>query len=199
MADSSLRQSSLKILAVTSRKTSPGSASIWDLCLTVEQSEMSLKNVRERTNNIARLGRYIVNQSDPAEDVEKTINAAITYLVAQLKVNFRPVWAETVSTLTSLAPQHAEQIWTVVWDQLSKTIVADKAVIPDLEVSNPEWTTQKAAAEEADGYDDEDQEFRCTALFKGRASVSRSWAENNDTTKLDVAEISVSSTAPLRS
>jgi U3 small nucleolar RNA-associated protein 20 len=191
-ADSSLRLSSIKVLAVAARKNAPDSAAIWDLCATVEQSEMTLKNVRERTNNLARLGRYLVNQTSPSDEVAATINAAISYLVAQLKVNFRPVWAETVTALTALAPKNAEQIWTIVWGDLSKTILADKAVMPDLGVTNPEWTTKKAAAEEDDGYDDEEHEFRCTAQTKGRTAAAHAWAENNDATKLDIAEISVS-------
>lgn len=186
-ADSSLRLSSLRILAVAG---GPDTAAIWNQCKAIEQAEMSLKNTRERTTQIARLGRQLGAGSNPDETV---VQWSINYLVAQLKVNFRPVWAETVTALTSLVGGHAESIWTTVWDELQKTTVTEEAVVPDLGVNYPEWTRQKAAQEEAEDDGDEGAEFRCHGLVRARNNILRAWQETNDTANLDVAEIPVRS------
>lgn len=189
-ADSSLRLSSIKIASVQVRSTSEQAREIWELCEQVELAEMSLKNVRERTAHIARLGRHLVALPSDATDIaSQTAKFAIKYLIAQLKVNFRPVWAETVTALTALAARHSEDIWTVVWEEISKTISTQQTVMPDLGVVNPEWTKQKLAEEADVEYDEEDMEFRCTGLAKGRTVVARAWEDNNDVTNLDVAEI----------
>ncbi|EJT46124.1 hypothetical protein A1Q1_05335 [Trichosporon asahii var. asahii CBS 2479] len=193
-ADSALRLSSLKILALYSRPISEKSAALWDVCLLVENSEMSLRNVRERTANIARLGRTIQGVQDAGEDLERTVKAAITYLVAQLKVNFRPVWAEAVTALTEVAKskkEDAESLWTIVWTEIQKTILTEQAIMPDLGVEYPDWTRQRVQDQKDDDDDDEESaEFRCNSLAKGRSATVRAWQETNDTTKLDVAEIS---------
>lgn len=186
-ADSSLRRSTLRVLATYTRSRAKDCSAVWDLCFNIERSEMSLKNIRERTTNIARLTRHVANINEPADELAATIQHALAYLVAQLKVNFRPIWAETVTSLTALAKQRAEIIWEIVWAELQKTIVADQTVMSDLGVTKPEWTKQKVEEEEED--DDEEQEFRCSAQVTKRNAVVRAWAENNDANKLDVGEI----------
>ncbi|TXT11027.1 hypothetical protein VHUM_01778 [Vanrija humicola] len=191
-ADSSLRLSSLKILATDAQSKSKDVATIWQACLGVENAEMSLKNVRDRTTQIARLSRHLVSLGADLEDtVAATVNSAISYLVSQLKVNFRPLWSETVTALTAQVPAHGNTIWTIVWEELQKTITTTKAVVPDLGVECPQWTTQRVEADEEEEAGDEDAEFRCTALSKGRANVFKAWQQNDDVAPLDVAEISI--------
>ncbi|BEI87998.1 uncharacterized protein CcaverHIS019_0107160 [Cutaneotrichosporon cavernicola] len=181
-SDSSLRLSSIRALAVAGE---PDAGAIWNQCKAIEQAEMSLKNTRDRTTQIARLGRQLGTLTDPNESVQWAIN----YLIAQLKVNFRPVWAESVTVLTSLVGDHAESIWTTVWDQLQKTTIAEDSVMPDLGVSYPDWTQQKVVQEEVEDDGDEGAEFRCHGLVRARNNILRAWQETNDSTNLDVAEI----------
>lgn len=197
-ADSSLRLSSLKLLVTDARDKSKDVTAIWQACLAVESAEMSLKNVRDRTTQIARLSRHLSSLTgDLEESVAATVNSSISYLVAQLKVNFRPLWSETVTALTAQVPAHGNTIWTIIWEELQKTITAAKAVVPDLGAEYPEWTAQRVEVEEEEEAGDEDVEFRCTALSKGRANVSKAWQQNDDVAPLDVAEISVSRRSPI--
>ncbi|CAK9786718.1 hypothetical protein CC85DRAFT_329402 [Cutaneotrichosporon oleaginosum] len=182
-ADSALRLSSLRILAVASEDPA-----IWNQCKAIEQAEISLKNTRDRTTQIARLSRQLAALSDSDKAAAPT-KWAINYLIVQLKVNFRPVWAETVTALTSLVGSHAESIWTTVWGELQKTIVAGEAVMPDLEVLYPDWTRQKAIQEEVEDDSEESAEFRCHGLLRARNNVLRAWQETNDTANLDVVEV----------
>lgn len=188
-ADSSLRLSSLKVLAVASANAD--ATAIWNQCKQIELSEMSFQNARERTTQVARLGRQLDSLSNK-EEVASTIKSAITYLIAQLKVNFRPVWAEIVTALTALAKGHTETIWTVVWEELQRTIVSEEVIMPDLDVTYPQWTKQTAAQEAEVDDGGEGAEFRCHGLVRARNNVLRAWQESNDATNLDVAEITVS-------
>ncbi|KAL1410173.1 U3 snoRNP protein [Vanrija albida] len=191
-ADSSLRLSSLKILVTDAHDKSKDVAAIWQACLAVESAQMSLKNVRDRTTQIARLTRHLSSLSTDVDDaVATTVNSALSYLVSQLKVNFRPLWSETVTALTAQVPAHGNTIWTILWEELQKTITATKAVLPDLGVEYPEWTTQRAEIDDEEEDGDEDHEFRCGALAKNRANISKAWQQNDDVAPLDVAEISI--------
>lgn len=199
-ADSSLRLSSLKVLAVASTPVSSDATAIWNQCKQIETSEISLKNTRERTTQIARLSRQLnALSANEDEAVASATKAAITYLIVQLKVNFRPIWAETVTALSSLASGHADSIWTVVWEELQKTIVSEEVVMPDLGVTYPQWTKQKVVQEEVEDDEDDRAEFRCHGLVRARNNILRAWQETNDSTNLDVAEIPVSSPAFVRS
>lgn len=189
-ADSALRLSSLKVLTVASGETD--STAIWTQCKQIELSEMSLKNTRERTAEIARLSRQLAAVTDKDGALAATVKSAITYLIAQLKVNFRPVWAEIVTAVTALAKDHTDSIWTVVWDELQRTIMAEDVVMPDLGVSYPSWTKQKAAQEAEEDDSSEGAEFRCHGLVRARNNVLRAWNETNDPANLDVTEIPVS-------
>lgn len=183
-ADTALRLSSLRVLAVAAEDPS-----IWNQCKAIEQAQMTLQNTRDRTTQIARLGRQLSSLSNPDETA---VQWAINYLITQLKINFRPLYPETITVLTSLVGKHAEFIWATVWGELQKTIAAEEAKMPDLGVSYPEWTEQTVIQEVTLDDAEESAEFRCHGLLRARNNVLRAWQETNDTANLDVAELPVS-------
>jgi U3 small nucleolar RNA-associated protein 20 len=153
---------------------------------------MTLKNVRERTVNIGKLGRILATQ--PKEETHRFIEQAMRYLVAQFKVNFRPLYAETITNLASLIGTQGETLWDIVWEQLQRTIAADKPHSVDLDWDEPDWTRQVAGdlQSDADATDEDEAEFRCPNLFKGRRVLSKAWMANQDHQILDTDEITVS-------
>lgn len=177
-ADSSLRLSTLKVLAASGNE-------IWETCVEIESSEMSLRNVRERTMAIAKLSRAITSSSEVPQ-----IQSVITYLVAQLKVNFRPVYAETITALSALSSRYSESIWSVIWSELERTNAADCTTAVDLGVVNPSWCGLK-------GEDilvaelDQEKEFSCPNLEKGQMAVFKAWGQSTDGALLDNDEIQV--------
>lgn len=200
-ADSALRASSLRLLILTS---APGANedplsphNIWSHCQAVEQSEMTLRNVRDRTAQIARLGRLL--QSVPKDASESLLSATthgIRYLLSQLKVNYRPIYPEAIKALQGLTSQHGDVIWEQVWAELEKTHAATVFAVPDLQVENPAWTVveenggkEKSRAAKQDS--EEEAEYRCTAMDKMVKVFKKEWAGAEDLTIVDASEISV--------
>ncbi|ORY25251.1 hypothetical protein BCR39DRAFT_485643 [Naematelia encephala] len=194
-ADSQLRQASLRILAAASPSASSsgtGERDIWSLCLQIESAEMTLRNVRDRTTLIARLGRLLGALSvEERASMSSTVRAALTYLVAQFKVNFRPLYAQSISTLASLAGQYGDDIWAIVWDQLEQTQAAQKPAMIDLHVQNPTWAERKAhrTITESNLADEDEAEFQCHNLEKAQNISRRAWRGTTDISELDEDDI----------
>ncbi len=64
----------------------------------------------------------------------------------QLKVNFRPLYQDTIGVLTELAEQHAELIWEATFGQLEHCM-PEKAADLRL-VAKPAWASSEDAEEE---------------------------------------------------
>ncbi|KAL7419756.1 U3 snoRNP protein [Cryptotrichosporon argae] len=174
-ADASLRESTLRILAETQ------ASAVWTQCLAVERAEMTLKNVRERTTQIGRLSRLLAAADN--DDVR-----AVPYLIAQLKVNYRPIYAETVAALAGLAQAHADELWALVWTELRKTLQSSQTHVPDLGVDLPAWAEADEDEDEDPNADedqdkgveeDEDAEFTCPSLGKSRRAIALSRADTS--------------------
>ncbi|WVQ83544.1 hypothetical protein IAT38_005685 [Cryptococcus sp. DSM 104549] len=208
-SDTSLRLSSLRILTAIAPSSSlapPSTSSdptpttsaqdIWNLCVSIESAEMSLKNVRERTTAISRLARTLVALLPaPSSLPPAMLKAATVYLVAQLKVNFRPVYPEAIAALAALCDAGAssrEVVWETVWAELEKTNAAKVAVAADLGVEKPAWATARAdkAHRGEEAKEEEEAEFRCPNAEKSRQAVGRAWGVVNEEGRLDSGEIS---------
>ena len=178
-----------KVQATTSASGSTTS-DVWAACLAVETSEMSLKNVRERTTEIARLTRLLA--SLPAGSASM-VEHVITYLLSQLKVNFRPLYAETVKSLAELGGKYGDAVWQTIWTELEKVSRAESATVPDIGVTRPVWANAKPlSTDRASAEVDEEPEYRCPNLEKASVAVAESWDMSSNVQALDAAEISVS-------
>ncbi|WRT65418.1 uncharacterized protein IL334_002361 [Kwoniella shivajii] len=200
-ADSELRHSTVQILASISSSSPPVGAEdhvpspsgIWSLCAAIESSEMSLKNVRERTTSISRLSRAVT--SLPPSTVEQwsiLFKGVITYLVSQLKVNFRPIYSETILALSTVAQKQGEVVWEIVWEQLQKTDSAKSVTMLDLNVTKPTWAQYRSEDSETKriGKEEDEAEFHCPNLEKTRKSLNRVWTQVTQEDKLDQLEVS---------
>lgn len=192
-ANSSLRKAVLEVLAANVPANTTAQK-VWAACLQVEASEMTLKNVRERTSNIGKLGRLL--EGIGATEEKELVGDATRYLVSQLKVNFRPLYSDTIAALAGLGSSRGESLWDILWGQLQSTISAETTHAVDLDWDEPEWTRQAGVASHArdDEFDEEDAEFRCPNLNKGRRALSHAWIAGTDPAAMDpVHEIQVSS------
>jgi U3 small nucleolar RNA-associated protein 20 len=197
-----LRRSALKILSASTEPLEGTSLDhdIWSACLNVESSGMTLKNVRERTTNIARVGRLLFAvPKDTSSEIRQVTQNAMAYLLSQLKVNFRPLYSETIKTVASLAPVHGEYLWTLIWDELQKTNDSREATVVDLEWTEPSWIKSRPSQVNPEGDEDEDEiEFRCLSLRKTRSTLSRAWDQTTEVTSVDQADYDVSILSPTR-
>lgn len=154
---------------------------------------MSLKNVRERTANIARVGRLLAAvPSDASESVKTVVLDALSYLLSQLKVNFRPLYSETITAIASLGSTLGEEVWGLVWEDLQKTTQSREASVVDLEWQEPGWAKRRPRTTDSEGEADEDIEFRCLSLQKGRNTFHAAWERTSETEFVDAADIEVS-------
>ena len=190
--DGVLRSSTLKIIVTLHdgpTSASSTDADIWRSCLQVESAEMSLKNVRERTTQIARLGRLLSSSSDHSD---VTISRVITYLLSQLKVNFRPIYPEITKAVAEVGQKHGELVWEGIWQELEKVSKADNASLLDLGYVKPGWAIiNRERATEVEEEEDE-PEYRCHNAEKMVSAVKESWGLSSDVNELDSVEISVS-------
>jgi U3 small nucleolar RNA-associated protein 20 len=185
-ANSKLRKAVLQMLSAFSTESTT-SYKIWNACLAIEASDMTLQNVRERTANIGKLGRLL--EAIPASDENQLVEDATRYLISQLKVNFRPLYPDTIAALAGLGSSRGETLWSLVWDQLQSTIASETAVAVDLDWAEPEWTkVAPVQSGDSDEGDEEDKEFICPNLFKGRRALSSAWASSADPASADLSE-----------
>lgn len=197
-SDSTLRLASLQILAAAAPGTALAPKSeenitslreIYNLCVQIEFSEMTLRNVRERTTNISRLTRSI--SALPVALPKFVLKGIVTYLVAQFKVNFRPVYPEAIAALSALTEKYKEEVWEIVWTELERTNNAKEAVTLDLDAKHPDWAEEQGSNEDRAEKDEEEAEFRCPNLEKSKVVFSRVWGKRSQEEKLDQQEIGV--------
>ncbi|WVO17934.1 hypothetical protein L204_105632 [Cryptococcus depauperatus] len=197
--DSTLRLASLQILvaiapssalASSAGENSPTFRDIYNHCVQIESSEMTLRNVRERTTNITRLTRTLI--ALPMDPPANVLKAVVTYLVAQLKVNFRPIYPEAIAALSSISEKHKKHVWETVWSELQRTNSAQATIMTDLDVENPIWVEgklKKDARADKNREGEEEIEFRCSNLEKSRSTFSKVWGKKYQEDKLVQQEI----------
>lgn len=151
---------------------------------------MSLRNVRERTSEIARLGRLLADKS-AKYDIE-VIDKVITYLLSQLKVNFRPLYTETIKMLGLVGAQHGETLWQVVWREIDKITTVDSATVLDIGSGRPGWAQPGSTAKSVPDEEEDEPEYRCHNAEKFVASLGDSWNMSSREESLDAVEVGVS-------
>lgn len=197
-SDALLRRSSLRILAATAVSGQDGDApshgDVWNACLQVEDTEMSLRNSRERPAQIARLARILVDlPKNTNDELQETARLALRYLLSQLKVNYRPNYPETIKSFGLLAPARGDHIWDLLWDQLKKTHAAPTMILPDFGVQIPAWAQADSASDQRRKVQDEEDEaeFRCPNQERMIVAVNKALSGASDAAMLDRAEIPV--------
>lgn len=123
---------------------------------------MSLRNSREKPTQIARLGRLLVNDFS---------RLALRYLLAQLKVNYRPLYPETIKWFSELANSQGEAIWDLVWTQL-QLAHSSPPNVPDFGYIVPNWATSTPSARIIEDEEDE-AEFRCPNMERQNTVVTK--------------------------
>ncbi|ODN80830.1 hypothetical protein L202_02973 [Cryptococcus amylolentus CBS 6039] len=197
-ADSQLRLSSLQVLNAIA-PTQPLHSNpeecttslhhIYNHCVQIESSEMTLRNVRERTTEISRLTRALAALPSKELLPANVLAAVVAYITSQLKVNFRPIYPEAIATLSSIAEQHKEIVWETLWSELQKTNSSSAAIAVDLDIEYPEWALVKGETEQKIEKDEDEAEFRCPNLEKSRVIFGKVWERKTQENKLDEHEV----------
>lgn len=81
-------------------------------CLQGEEVPLDHQGVRERVLRIGRVGQV-------AGD-EKSADICARWLIAQLKVNLRPLWSPAASALSSLGQRFGDLVWGLLFEEVRK-------------------------------------------------------------------------------
>jgi len=86
-------------------------------CLQGEEVSLDIQGVRERVLRIGRVGQVVGD--------EKGADLCARWLIAQLKVNLRPLWSPAASALASLGQRFGDLVWRLLFEELQLlTLVA---------------------------------------------------------------------------
>jgi len=99
-------------------------------CLQGEEVSLDLQGVRERVLRIGRVGQVVGD--------EKGADLCARWLIAQLKVNLRPLWSPAAAALSLLAQRFGDLVWRLLFEELRKVTSGDLGVGDGLEGSSLE-------------------------------------------------------------
>lgn len=122
-----LRLSALRILSAC-----PDAPTVVQRCLTGEEVPLDVQGLRERVLRTSRTTEVRLPPSCAGTLLTVTIQESITtdvaaelasrWLLAQLKVNLKPLWKPAGNTITEIIQMGwGERVWSLVWEELQGT------------------------------------------------------------------------------
>ncbi|CAE6388887.1 unnamed protein product [Rhizoctonia solani] len=174
-----LRSSALHLLAGPCVTRSPAQTTSLSRIIAAEEVPLTVQSSRERVVNTGK----VIDASGSVEG-DNTHKIAARWLIAQLKINLRPLWAPTVQTLGTLASTGGcgEEIWDVVYAELERVCRDPNA----FELRSPKLGDDKEQKDEmevdeetarSDEWEEEERTWRCPAAIKFIKTVHR-WETN---------------------
>lgn len=85
-------------------------------------------------------------------------------LEGQLKVNFRPLYPDTIDVLATFAQKYAEPFWQLAFGELETCSKNDATLL--VTVEKPEWVTEAEASRTGETTDDVDKTLHCPNASK---------------------------------
>ncbi|KAF8589509.1 hypothetical protein K439DRAFT_362879 [Ramaria rubella] len=110
-----LRHDALRLLASASIEQTP-SNEVLKRCIQGEENSLDIQGVRERVLRITGAPQ-VVKQGD-----EIGVDICARWLIAQLKVNLRPLWLPTAKAIAVLAERFGEQVWQLLFAELEMVV-----------------------------------------------------------------------------
>ncbi|KAF8206463.1 armadillo-type protein [Mycena galopus ATCC 62051] len=107
-----LRLGALRLLAAT---RSSDAREVVKRCLAGEEVPLEVQGVRER---VLRIGRVETVVKDKQRETDVGPDLCGRWLVAQLKVNLRPLWSPAAGALAQMAQRFGDEIWRMVFEEL---------------------------------------------------------------------------------
>ncbi|PPQ91255.1 hypothetical protein CVT25_006372 [Psilocybe cyanescens] len=138
-------------------------------CLQGEEVSLDLQGVRERVLRIGRVGQVVGD--------EKGADLCARWLIAQLKVNLRPLWSPAAAALGSLAQRFGDLVWRLLFEELRKvTLDTPSGTISSSQSHSSERDQEPWHGDEADQRDasdpwEEERTWRDPSAHKLRSVV----------------------------
>ncbi|KAJ7066948.1 armadillo-type protein [Mycena amicta] len=126
-----LRLSALRLLAATRPSDDHD---VVKRCLAGEEVPLEVQGIRERVLRIGRV-EAVVKDKQRQEDVGADVCAR--WLVAQLKVNLRPLWSPAAGALAQMSQRFGDEIWSLMFSEL-QAVQTDPPPIQDANLETSE-------------------------------------------------------------
>ncbi|KAJ3744880.1 armadillo-type protein [Lentinula detonsa] len=117
----SLRLNALKILASPLVDTPADTRAVVERCSQGEQISLDVQGVRERVVRLERVVQVVKQDDEPGARL------CARWLLAQLKVNLRPVWSPAATALFELSQRFGDIVWNVLFTEL-KTLSLEEVI-----------------------------------------------------------------------
>ncbi|KAI0359462.1 hypothetical protein OH77DRAFT_1472682 [Trametes cingulata] len=162
----SLRLQTLRLLTSPLVQTPEETSEVLKKALQAEEVSIDVQGVRERVLRINRLP-IVVKDGDK-------LGAEISarWLIAQLKVNLRPLWAPAATALSALSSRFGDLVWDLLFRELQDASSTTKDA-----ASEPGWAKEGAKEAGDDVWEDE-RSWRDPSAHKVRAVLAR-WLDHS--------------------
>ncbi|EIN06636.1 hypothetical protein PUNSTDRAFT_90339 [Punctularia strigosozonata HHB-11173 SS5] len=131
---------------------------VLDRCLQCDEVPADVSGVRERVLRMGRLSQVLKDDDKTGAEI------CARWLVAQLKVNLRPLWVPAAQALSQLAQRFDDATWKVLFGQL-RTVSTGAA-----DETKPAWT-RSDSDEDPDDVREEEHSWRDPSAFKLRTTL----------------------------
>ncbi|KAJ7931499.1 armadillo-type protein [Mycena leptocephala] len=155
-----LRLGALRLLAATR----PSDArEVVKRCLAGEEVPLEVSGVRER---VLRIGRVETVVKDKQTEADVGPDLCGRWLVAQLKVNLRPLWSPAAGALAQMAQRFGDEIWRMVFQEL-QTLYSNSPPRDDVQLE------QIDDGDEDEEPREEERTWRDPSAYKLRSVVGK--------------------------
>lgn len=157
-SDATLRLAALQLLSLSEdlseMSSSTDKSRLMQRCLEVEQTPLTVERVRDRNVRLRAVARELLRMR--ASDTEEAPNdevhqrafrqdVVIRYIIGSLKLNFKPVWVESIKALEDLAARFPDEVWERSFAELSTgPEAAQSRTLPEA------WSSSREAAMQED-------------------------------------------------
>jgi U3 small nucleolar RNA-associated protein 20 len=154
-----LRLGIAEFLASSAIGSTPSERQLLEKLLRAEQVPLDVQGVRERTLRISRLSQFIPDGDTLVSQL------CVRWLVAQLKVGLRPVWAPAAKEIALVGERCGETVWRIVFDELAC------AARPGDDEPRPAWMVPASTDHDVDDVREEERSWRDPSAHRVRSSV----------------------------
>ncbi|KAF8623398.1 hypothetical protein AX17_007436 [Amanita inopinata Kibby_2008] len=168
-----LRLAVLRLLISPNVKASNSVKDVLKRCLQGEEMSLDVQGAREKVVWIGRVAQIVVD--------EECAEICVRWLLAQLKINLRPVWSPAAAAIATLSQRHGELVWRMVFEELKNATVRDAAVQGDV---LPTWADNRHSSENMAHSDvvndpwEEERTWRDPSAHKLRSVVAK-WTDSS--------------------
>ncbi|KAM6502751.1 Armadillo-type fold [Amanita muscaria] len=165
-----LRLEALRLLDLPHVATTKSAQGVIKRCLQGEEASLDFQGMRERMVCVSRVVQIVGDEEDA--------DIAARWLIAQLKVNLRPIWSATAEAIASFSQTYGDLVWRLLFEQLTGVALKGEAVGVEDSAPTGHSESSESASRDRDVLAEE-RSWRDSYARKLRSVVAK-WINNPD-------------------